>query len=105
MKKLITLFVLVFAFTVNAQEKRFNPKEEAKKDVAQMQLLLNLNATNTENFLRLLELKYQYLNENLSEERKLALKESIDAKLRATLSNEEMSLLESKNELYKKLIN
>lgn len=105
MKKIITLFVLLVAFTVNAQDKKYAPKEEAKNDVAEMQTLLKLDATSAENFMRLFEMKYQYLNENLSEERKSVLKQSVEAKIRASLTDQQMSLLESKESLFKKLIN
>lgn len=108
MKKIFgsLLLMLAFSLNLNAQEaKKVNPNEEAKKDAIEMQTLLKLDATKTADLTRLFEMKYDYLNQNLSDERKVVLKQSIEAKIRASLTDEQMSKLESKSELFKKLIN
>lgn len=112
MKKILFIFTLMCAFTfsANAQEKKtaestkINAQVEAKKDASDLASLLKLNDTQTNDFYRLFEMKYQILQENLSADRKNILAQDIEAKIRATLNADQMKTLEAKKELFSKLV-
>ena len=112
MKKIFLIFTLLFAFTVsvNAQEKKpaaaqkIDAKVEAKKDADDLSRLLNLNSTQNADFYRLFEMKYQLLQENLSEERKAILSRDIEAKIKASLNADQIKTLVDKKDLFNRLI-
>ena len=112
MKKILLIFTLLCAFTLsaNAQEKKpaavqkIDATVEAKKDAEDLTKLLNLNSTQSTDFYRLFEMKYQILQENLSADRKNILAQDIEAKIRATLNADQMKTLEAKKELFSKLV-
>ncbi len=109
MKKLLSALVLFLAFTINAsaQEtfKKVDEKVEAKKNLAALSEIVPVQGTLSEDLFRLFEYKYRNLNENLSAERKADLTKIIEAKLRATLTSEQMQSIENKPGLLKKLTN
>ena len=112
MKKILLIFTLLCAFTLsaNAQDKKtaVSPKVdatvEAKKDANDLTRLLNLNSTQTNDFYRLFEMKYKMLQENLSDERKAIITQSIEAKIKASLTADQIKTLEAKKDLYNRLI-
>ncbi len=106
MKKLLFIFTLICVFSINAnaQEKNVTSQDLAKKDAVELTQLLSLNDTDTENFFRLFEMKYTMLEDkSLSEERKSIITSTIDAKIRATLNEKQMAILEANPELFKRL--
>lgn len=105
MKKFFYLFVITFCFAIStsAQDKKLNSKELATADAKELAQLVKLDVAQTENFARLFEMKYNYLNENLSEDRKKELTKIIDAKIRATLSGDQMQVLDKNKELLDRL--
>jgi hypothetical protein len=109
MKNLLGALVLFLAFTVNAsaQEafKKVDEKVEAKANLSALSKVVPVQGTLSEDLFRLFEYKHRNLNENLSAERKADLAKIIEMKLRATLTNEQMQLIESKQDLLKKLTN
>lgn len=125
MKKIIALFVFMLAFglTANAQQKKAATasaaattvvkadaeaiKKAAVKDVAAMKEVIELNAQDQQSMLGLMEYKHRNLQENpgFSAERKAALSQTIEAKLRATLNTDQMEKLSKMPDLMKRLTN
>lgn len=108
MKKLLSVFVLFLAFTINAnaQDKEFKKVDaavEAQKDIKALTEFIALEGTMAEDLKRLFEYKFTVLNENLSTERKAELANIIEMKLRATLPADKMQKLEKNADLLKKL--
>lgn len=120
MKKIIALFVITLglSFTASAQQKKAAVKPAAQatatatdfkaaagKDVAALNKVVTLSDTDKQNFQGLFEYKHHELNQPvaLSEERKSILSQSIEAKLRATLSADQMAKLDNNPELLKTL--
>lgn len=108
MKKLLSVFVLFLAFTINAnaQDKEFKKVDaavEAQKDIKALTEFVALEGTMAEDLKRLFEYKFTVLNDNLSTERKAELANIIEIKLRATLPVDKMQKLEKNAELLKKL--
>ena len=106
MKKLLFIFTLIFAFSINAsaQEQKLTSQDLAKKDAVELTQLLSLTDSDTENFFRLFEMKYTILEDKtLSDERKSILSTTIDAKIRGTLNEKQMAILEANPELFKRL--
>ena len=109
MKKLLGVLVLFLAFTVNAsaQEtfKKVDEKAEAKTNLAALSEVITVQGTLSEDLFRLFEYKYRNFNENISVERKAELAKVIEMKLRATLTPDQMKMIEKKEGLLKKLTN
>lgn len=109
MKKILFIFALICAFTINAsaQEKKSEPlttQQSAKKDAVELGNLVHLDNAKVEVFFRLFETKYTILEDkNLSAERKTELERVMDAKIRATLTEKQMSILESNKEVFERL--
>lgn len=108
MKKLIAAITLLLAFTINAnaQDKKAvgTPIELAKKEAAELSTAVGLTPTQVEDFVRLFESKNKTLQEtNLSAERKTALANVIEAKIRATLDEKQTAKLEKNQALLTKL--
>jgi hypothetical protein len=106
MKKIFFILALVCAFTLsaNAQEKRLTSQEAAKKDAVELAELVGLKDNQIEDFYRLFERKYIILEDkSLSEEGKAELEKVMDAKIRATLSEKQMSILESNKVMFERL--
>lgn len=104
MKKIVSIFVFLLAFTfnANAQEKSFkrvDEQVEANKNLTALKEVIQLDATKSADMFRLFEYKYRNLNENLSEERKASLTKIMEMKLRASFTPNEMQLIENKKGL------
>ncbi|TDP58369.1 hypothetical protein [Flavobacterium dankookense] len=123
MKKIIAVLTLCLAFTLgaNAQDKKGLSKEEiakteklrkelppevaGKNDAIELIKYLGLDEKNLETFARLFTKKYKVLTtEGLTAERKSELAGSIEAKLRAGLTAEQMKKLDQNPELLNRLI-
>lgn len=84
----------------------FDPVLASKKDAKELTNFLSLNETENANFQRLFEMKHNTLQDkNLSQERRTEMSRIMEAKIRATLNEKQMIMLESNPELFKKLIN
>jgi hypothetical protein len=106
MKKIITLFVFIFAlsFNANAQEAK-TASELGKADAKAVAELVKIDSQTVTALEGLFEMKHQtLLTEGISEERKQVLAEVIELKLAATLDAEQVEKLKANQELYKKLI-
>ena len=112
MKKIIAAFMLVLAFSINANAQDtegyigLNSTEKGKKQAAELSEYLQLDETMNQNFAMLFEYKFQIIDDkNVAEERKSEMLRSVDAKIRGTLDGNQMEKLEKNQELFKKLIN
>lgn len=119
MKKIITILVvmLAFGFSANAQKKEAKPatqavaqqkediKQLAMKDVEALGKVIKFTGTQKDDFLGLFEYKHRELANNLSADRKASLSKVIEAKIKASLSPEELAKLEKNPAVLKKLTN
>lgn len=118
MKKLLFIFTLLCAFSFNANAQKLkavatettktsvklSPVEAANQDANDLKALLNLDATKTQDFVRLFQMKYETLSdESLSAERKSVLKTVIEAKIRASLDGNQIEILEKNPTLFERL--
>jgi hypothetical protein len=105
MKKIVLLLSFLFAFSMNAQDKKLKPADAAKADALELKALVKLNETETYDMTNLFQMKYEMLAiEDISQERKSIMKQTLEAKIRASLTPDQMATLESKPELLKRLI-
>ena len=109
MKKLLSLFVLFFAFslTANAQTERKDqsPEVSAKKDLHELTKIIDVSAP--ENLFvslnGLFVTKHKMLSrEGITETEKKQVTSEIDAKLRATLKDDQIKKLEASG-IYERL--
>jgi len=124
MKKIIAILVIMlgFGFTANAQVKKFNVKsattntqsvaadpaveQAANKDVTDLtKVITTLNAVEKQNFKGLFEYKHRELKKALTAEQKKTLAATIDAKLRASLTSDQMAKLDSNKKVLTQLTN
>lgn len=107
MKKIISLFVLLFAFSfsVNAQEKmKESPEMSAKKDIVALTNYIQLDSQISESLYGLLLYKHNAIAGGVKEEKEREeLAMIIGKKLEATLSAEQFKKLNSNKELLNKL--
>jgi len=116
MKKIVALVVMMlgFGFTAAAQTAAKPAKaavaaqssfaEPAKKDVAALDKVVGLSAQEKQSFQGLFEYKYRELEQvSKSEDRKAIISQTIEAKVRATLTPEKMAKLEAKPEVLKQI--
>jgi hypothetical protein len=99
MKKLIavlTLF-LAFAFNANAQEdKKMDAVNAAKLDAVKMSQSLNLTAEQQDQFVNLFVMKHQAMSDaTATDAKKKEITQVMDAKIRATLTSEQMAKLDA----------
>ena len=107
MKKLIAALVLFFAtsLSMNAQEKELSVQELAKNDAVELVKLLGLPENQLEDFFHLFEMKHEVMtNKNLSVERKTEMSHVIEAKIRGTLSPQQMATLEANTAVFDRLV-
>jgi hypothetical protein len=108
MKKLIAALTLILAFSINANAQDKNTTSAydlAKKQAAELTEYLGLDKVQEENFARLFEQKISVLdNKDLTQERKDEFSRVIEAKIRASLDQNQTEKLEKNKELFKKLI-
>ncbi len=102
MKKLIFVltFIFAFIFNVNAQDTKLSIEDNAKKEAAMLAETVGLTETQTQDFYRLFEMKYQTLGDKeLSTERKQEFLNIVMLKIQASLDEKQMKKLEADTEL------
>jgi hypothetical protein len=108
MKKLIAAFTLMLAFSINANAQDKNTPSAfdlGKKQAANLTEFIGLDKVQEENFARLFEQKISVLdNKDLTQERKDEFSRVIEAKIRASLDQNQIEKLEKNKELFEKLI-
>lgn len=118
MKKLITVVILMLAFSINANAqdkkvavkevpvKEYAPDVAGKKDAIALAQCVGLSDTQIDDFARLFIMKHETLQiKELSQERKTELSRVMEAKIRGTLNGIQMDKLEANTALFKTLIN
>jgi hypothetical protein len=108
MKKLLFIITLLFAFSLNAsaqEQKVVTPLEKATADVADLSKLVSIESSLQEGFTKLFTMKYEMLQENLSDERKQILKQTMVDKIKGSLTPAQLAKLKAKKELYDRLTN
>jgi len=110
MKRLLSIFVLFFAFTLSASaqtEKKEivqTPEQKAKKDTFELSKTIDVDGDMQAALYQLFLKKHSELEgSKLSEDGKKELSNIIDMKLKATLADEQIKKLQSTG-LYEKLI-
>lgn len=117
MKKIIAILTLTLAFSLNANaqdkkvvskeeiaKKELTPEAKAKNDAYELIRFLGLEENKLGMFTSLFTKKHAVLaEEGLTSERKNELTRIIDAKLRASLTNEQMEKLDKNSELLTRL--
>ncbi len=110
MKKIIAIILFLFAFSisVNAQNemKKSTPEAKATQNVLEITKLTDLNdEAMLQNLYKLFLKKHKELaNENITESEKQKVYSTVDAKLKATFSSEEIKRFQAIDGLYDKLI-
>ena len=127
MKKIVYLFSIMLAcsLTANAQQKKAAVKpakqevqqtaatneasrkiaEAASKDVTALSKVISFTGTQKQDFMGLFEYKHRHLAENLSDERKKVLSQTIEAKINATLTPDQNAKLAKSPQTMKVLVN
>ncbi|WP_338376226.1 hypothetical protein [uncultured Flavobacterium sp.] len=105
MKKIIALFVLLFAFTFNANaQDRSNAADLAKQDTQEIAQYLGLQGEVLVDLQTVFKEKHEVLlTEGLSEDRKVILSNFVETKLSSLLSQGDLDKLKADTALYKKL--
>ena len=123
MKKIIALLVFTLAFSINANAQQKRPvkpaasttttakaddaptdfKTAARNDVAALSKVVAFTGTQEQDFYNLFKYKHEVMAADITQERRDNLSMSIEAKLRAGLTPEDMKKLESDPALLKKL--
>lgn len=106
MKKIITLFVFMFAlsFNANAQEDK-SARDLGKEDAYALTEYLQISGPIVNDLANLFTEKHQVLlTEGISEERKQVMAEVVEHKLAATLDASQLEKLKADDTLYKKLL-
>lgn len=107
MKKIITFFVLFLAFSINAsaQDKSVSYEISAKKDLEQLMTVIKPDNNMQVALYNLFIKKYQELDTPaITTAKRLEITSIIDAKLRASLTDDQMITLEKHKDLYAHLI-
>jgi hypothetical protein len=111
MKKIAFIITLLFAFTYNvsAQEAKKAEKKDftevAQNEAYELAEYLELSQDQAEDFTRLFVMKYETLDQKLSEERNTELMRIVDSKIRASLTSEQIKKYDENAELKAKLLN
>ena len=107
MKKLIALFTFLFAFGfgAHAQEaQRQAAANAAKADAVKMTEKLHLQGTQQDDFIRLFVMKHMTMDDpNTPEAKKAEMAQVVDAKIRASLTPEQIKILDADPELQAQL--
>lgn len=110
MKNIIKLIILFFAFSINAnaqtEKKKSTPEDAAKSNVFELSKVIKIDAQMEQAFYSLFLGKHTQLmsDEKISEADKKQISNIIDAKIRATLTGEQIAKIELVPGLYRKLI-
>ena len=117
MKKLIISFMLLLAFSINAnaQDKNANTQQEKStvnlnsaggKQATELSEYLGLDQAAKESFAELFDFKFSILNDKkLPEEKRKELSRVIEEKLRGSLDAKQIEKLEKNPDLLKRLVN
>jgi trehalose/maltose hydrolase-like predicted phosphorylase len=104
MKKLFTLFIIFFAFSITAFAQDKNISEKAKSESIELSQSLNLNSEKTAKVFDILLHKHKSLTQlNLDEEGKKELRSRIRKEIKSLLSQPEMVLLEKNVTVFNKV--
>lgn len=104
MKKLLTLFILFFAFSTTAVAQDKNITEKAKSESIELAQSLNLDGEKTAKVYDILLHKYKSLTQlNLDEEGKKELRSRIRKEIKSLLSQPEMVMLEKNAAVFNKV--
>lgn len=119
MKKILTLLVLLFAFSINAQESKaltktrnaetdraaHAPEEMAKKEFVEFSNYIELSNEQQRQVYELFQMKQKMLfNQKVDEEFALKLKNEIGEKLLSVLDKKQIEKLKSDETLFKKFV-
>lgn len=109
MKKLLSIFVLFFAFTLSAsaqtEKRKPTPEENAKQNTFEVSKAIEISADLQASLYKLFVKKHTELSkEGITENEKQEVYKTIDAKLKATFSDEQIKKLESTDGLYDRLL-
>ncbi|WP_035677012.1 hypothetical protein [Flavobacterium limnosediminis] len=107
MKKIITLFVLFFAFSINAsaQDKSIEFEISAKKDLELLISVVPVDNNMQMAFYELFKKKHTDLAApEMTQAKRIEISSIIDAKLRASLTNDQTISLEKNPAVYAQLI-
>ncbi len=105
MKKTIFILSLLFVFILNANAQETTKVEKkdfseiAQKEAYELAEFLELNQAQAEDFIKIFEMKYDTLSQNLSEERNNELIRIVDLKIRASLTVEQIEKYDANLEL------
>jgi len=123
MKKIIALLVVMlgFGFTATAQQKKFTVKspttgvqsasadpvveQAAAKDLTALTKVITLTDVEKQNFKGLFQYKHRELKKTLTADQKKVLLNSIDAKIRASLTPAQMTKLDANKKVLTQLTN
>lgn len=105
MKKIIALFVLMFAFTFNANAQDKNKATElAKQDTQELAQYLGIQGEVLTDLQTVFKEKHDVLLiEGISEDRKVILSNYVETKLSSLLSQGDLDKLKADKALYKRL--
>jgi|AntRauMFilla1563_2_1112583.scaffolds.fasta_scaffold18865_3 hypothetical protein len=109
MKKIISLILLLFAFSisVNAQENKIEKADNlevlAKNDTKALTDYLNLEGPITEDFYRLMLYKHKNLAQENDKAQRMVISEIITKKIEATFNADQMSKLSKNPILFKQI--
>ena len=105
MKKIITLFVFMLAFTFNANaQEKISTDELAKKDTYEISQYLGLEGSVLTELQTVFKEKHEVLStKGISEDRKVILTRFVESKFESLLTADQIAKLKYDQELYKKL--
>lgn len=108
MKKIISLFILLFAFSfsTNAQEtSKDNVQILTENDIKSLSEYIKIDAETSKELYNVLLFKHKSLKENSDEEAQIVLERKITSKLESVLGKENFLKLSKNKTLLKKMIN
>jgi hypothetical protein len=103
MKRLIAVFTFLLAFSIGAhaqEDRRQAAISAAKADAVKMSEKLHLQPTQQDDFIRLFVTKHMTLDDpNTPAEKKAEMSQVINAKIRASLTPDQIKMMDSDPEL------
>ena len=108
MKKIVAIFSFILAFTLNAnaQDQKLSGAELAKKEAHDFKEYVGLTPTQEVDLIRLFEHKYRVLQDvSIPDARKTEMKNSVMAKINASITTEQQEKLAKNPELLERLVN
>ncbi len=107
MKKIIALLALFFAFSVNAtaQDNSFQIEKNAKNDLEKLMTVITVENDMQMTFFNLFKKKHEGMSDaNATEASRREISAVIEAKLRATLTPQQMASLEKNKAAFTQLV-